>query len=256
MRGPLISLQVIQTRGSEIEALLQRLSDVDDAMSRRGFRAIPGSLQHGSLQHCRSSHQVAKPHAVTKAVGSSLEAKLRRQTARVGSLLSSRSAVSGVGDARSHTLSRHRDILTEYTQARAAATARYLAFTACSSCAFMCLFVFTATWGDEQVIKRSAPHRLLPQEFRRVKNNLIAQHEHNQLLGESAFLRNGGGALCGLSPTATETDPVIWYALLQGGLATVLGGRTSGAAPQAPLRSDMPRESIASREREQSFRRH
>jgi len=44
--------QVITSRGEEIEALLQRLSDVNDAMCRRDARAAPLQLTHlAALQH-------------------------------------------------------------------------------------------------------------------------------------------------------------------------------------------------------------
>lgn len=79
--------QLVASRGQEIEALLQRLSDVNDAMSRCAARAtwLPS---------------------------------LRAADARAGA-----SAVTSAGDARAHTLARHRDILQEFTQARAATRA-------------------------------------------------------------------------------------------------------------------------------------
>lgn len=38
--APRVLAQIIQSRGAEIEGLLQRLSDVDDAMSRCGPAAL------------------------------------------------------------------------------------------------------------------------------------------------------------------------------------------------------------------------
>lgn len=54
----LTTAQVIQSRGAEIEALLQRLSDVDDAMSRRGSIGVRISLRWfriHSVELCRAS---------------------------------------------------------------------------------------------------------------------------------------------------------------------------------------------------------
>ena len=67
----------------------------------------------------------------------------------------SNSTVTSTGDARAHTLARHRDILLEFTQARLGAV--HLA-----ELELTLAFV---------------------QEFRRLRNNLAASREHAMLLG-------------------------------------------------------------------------
>lgn len=66
--------------------------------------------------------------------------------------------MTSTGDARAHTLARHRDILLEFTQAR----------------------THTVVHGR---LLRSMPSDTAVQEYRRLKNNIAASREHALLLG-------------------------------------------------------------------------
>ena len=80
------------------------------------------------------------------------------------------SAVTSAGDARAHTLARHRDILQEFTQARS-----------------------PGARGRALAAQRPADRApLARQEFRRVRNNLVASREHAALLGACAASRPRG----------------------------------------------------------------
>lgn len=68
----------------------------------------------------------------------------------------SNSTVTSTGDARAHTLARHRDILLEFTQARL---------------------------GAEVHLAELELTLAFVQEFRRLRNNLAASREHAMLLG-------------------------------------------------------------------------
>jgi hypothetical protein len=83
--------------------------------------------------------------------------------------------VTSTGDARAHTLARHRDILLEFTQVM-------LRQRGC---------VRLVRHADALAVVASL---VFAQEFRRVRNNLVASREHAALLGAAA--RHAGSAVC------------------------------------------------------------